>query len=93
MNWCTVVMLGASLLLATACDTNNTNKKPLSADFGNAVRQNMFVHIIGPRMPDPNAAPPELEGKRAHQAIERYHLGEIEKPKEESTREAGGGSK
>ena len=44
----------------------------------------------GPRVPDPNAAPPDLEGKRAHQAIERYHLGEIEKPKEESTREAGG---
>jgi hypothetical protein len=90
MKWCAVVVLGASLLLATACDTN---KKPLSPDFGNAVRQNMFVHIIGPRMPDPNAAPPELEGKRAHQAIERYHLGEIEKPEEESTREAAGGGK
>ena len=90
MNWCTVVMLGASLLLATACDTN---KKPLSPDFGNAVHQNMFVHIIRPRVPDPNAAPPDLEGPRAHRAIGLYHLGETEELKEESTREETGGGK
>ena len=88
MNWCAVVMLGASLLLATACDSN---KKPLSPDFGNAVHQNMFVHIIAPRVLDPNAAPPDLEGTRAFRAIERYHLGETEEPKEESTTGSGGG--
>ena len=92
MNWCTVILLGASLLLATACDSN---KKPLSPDFGNAVRQNMFVHIIKPRVPDPDAAPSEMEGARAFRAIDRYHRGETEKPAEESTttKSEGGGKK
>ena len=53
----------------------------------------MFDEVEGQRMPDPNAAPPDLEGKRAHRAIERYHLGEIEKPEEESTRKPEGGGK
>ena len=91
MNWCTVVLLSASLLLATACDTN---KKPLHPDFGNSVKQNMFVHIIKPRVPDPDAAVPELEGERAFRAIDRYYRGETEMPKEESTTSnPGGGGK
>lgn len=93
MNRFTIVLLSTSLLLATACDSN---KKPLHPDFGNSVRQNMSVHIIAPRVPDPNAALTELEGARAYRAIDRYQRGETEKPKSVSTTSSskdGGGGK
>ena len=82
MGWYTVVLLSTSLLLAAGCDTN---KKPLHPDFGNSVQQNMFVHIIKPRVPDPDAGLTEMEGARAFRAIDRYHRGDTEKPKVEST--------
>lgn len=82
MRWCTVTLLSSCLLLATACDSN---KKPLHRDFGKSVNQNMFVHIIKPRVPNPNAAVTEMEGPRAFRAIDRYNRGETEKPKAEST--------
>jgi len=90
MRWGTAVLLGTGLLLATACDTN---KKPIHPDFGNAVQQNMFVHIIKPRVPDPDAALTELEGPRAFRAIDRYHRGEAEKPEKESTTSKPGDGK
>jgi len=82
VGWATVILLSATLLLATACDTN---KKPLHPDFGNSVHQNMFVHIIKPRQADPDAPIAEMEGARAFRAIDRYQRGETEKPREEST--------
>jgi hypothetical protein len=88
MNWCTAILLGASLLLATACDSN---KKPLHPDFGNSVHQNMLVHIIRPRIPHPDAALTDLDGARAFRAIDRYHRGETEKPKAETTTSSPGG--
>ena len=83
MRWCTVILLNSCLLLATAaCDSN---KKPLHRDFGNSVNQNMHVHIIKPRVPQPDAALTEMEGPRAHRAIDRYHRGDTEKPTGVST--------
>ena len=79
---CGVALLGAVLLLVTGCDTN---KAPLGPGFGNAVQHNMFVHIVKPRVPDPAAAPPDLEGPRSLRSIDRYHRGETEEPKPETT--------
>ena len=88
MRWCTVILLNSCLLLATAaCDSN---KKPLHRDFGKSVNQNMSVHIIKPRVPNPNAAVPKMEGPRAFRAMDRYDRGVTEKPKAESTTKSPG---
>jgi hypothetical protein len=93
MRWPTVITITSCLLLATACDSN---KKPLHRDFGKSVTQNMHVHIVKPRVANPNAAVPELEGTRAFRAIDRYNQGETEEVKSESTTaspSAGSGGK
>ena len=90
INWSAVIPLGASLLLASACDTN---KQPLTPDFSNSVHNNMFVHITKPRVSDPNAAASDMEGARALRSIDRYHRGETEELKEESTTTQGSGTK
>ncbi len=88
MRWCTVILLNSCLLLATAaCDSN---KKPLHRDFGNSVNQNIHVHIIKPRVSQPDAAAPAMEGPRAHRAADRYHRGHTEKPEAESTTKSPG---
>jgi hypothetical protein len=89
-KWGKVVLLGVSLFLTAGCESN---KRPLDPNLGNSVLNNMNVHIVKPRVPKPNSKAPDLEGARAFRAINRYHLGDTEKPKEESTTKSGGGEK
>lgn len=63
----------AALAALTACQPADA---PLSRDFGNAVRQNMAVHIINPDPAYPPGALPVSSGRRTGLAVERYQTGE-----------------
>ncbi|SOD93490.1 hypothetical protein [Caenispirillum bisanense] len=69
-----LAVLGAVAALAalTACQPADA---PLSRDFGNAVRQNMAVHIINPDPAYPPGALPVSSGRRTGLAVERYQTG------------------
>ena len=80
-----VILLWAS----TGCQ----NTQPLGRDFGNAVHQNMSVHIINPAPDYAGREPPGLDGIRATGVLERYQKGQVIKPKVVPTSQAGGGGK
>ena len=71
--------------LVGACAAPET----LNPNLGNAVRHNMAIHIINPdpRLPDVNG--PEMSGRRAAKAVERYHEGEVIEPERVETTRTG----
>ncbi|MGH6933146.1 MAG: hypothetical protein ACREEE_12010 [Dongiaceae bacterium] len=73
----------AGALLA-ACTQGPFDNPPL----GDATKQNFAVQIIDPR-PAPTALAPDMDGRVAASAIERYKTGAIVPPQPEST-ESGG---
>lgn len=52
----------------------------LGADFGNAVSHNAAQHIIDPAPAHAFAGPPNLDGVRAAEAINRYRSGTVIAP-------------
>ena len=74
MKVITKVAAIALLLGLAACDAEP--RKNLGANFSNAVRHNMAVHVINP---EASQKVPEVEpsdGTRAADAVERYKKGE-----------------
>jgi hypothetical protein len=73
--------------LVTACAAPET----LNPNLGNAVRHNMAVHIINPDPRLPDLAGPEMSGRRAAKAAERYHEGVVIEPERIETSRPGKG--
>ncbi|MFO0997835.1 MAG: hypothetical protein U1F33_14240 [Alphaproteobacteria bacterium] len=69
----TIVVAGGILVAATGCDERRAT---LSPNFGNAVRHNIAIQTINPN-PNDTAIPPDLNGERAAEVIDRYIQGEI----------------
>ncbi len=63
-----------AVALATLAACSDKPVKSLSTDFGNAVRQNMAVHIINP-VPQTDAGVPPMDGARAGAAVGNYRTG------------------
>lgn len=64
-----LILLPVAALILAACESN---KGPISADFGNSVHHNMAVHIINPRTPTPSTAAPGMSGARSEGVMKRY---------------------
>ena len=71
MKYATYLLPAAALLALSACAAPEN----LGADFGNAVEQNMSMHIINPNPVYIAPEVPDMEGNRAAGAIERYQGG------------------
>ena len=61
--------------------------------FGNAVRQNMAAHVINPDPHPADMPPPEMDGARSNDAIERYREGKVIRPVPLNTTTIVSGSK
>lgn len=77
-----LLLTGAILVSLSGC---NTNKGSISQDFGNSVQHNMAAQIINPRVPNPRAQAPGMDGARAFKAIDRYQRDDVEQLNPEST--------
>lgn len=51
--------------------------RPLSPDFGNAIRHNEAVQVIDPEPATTDDQAPALDGRRAAAAVARYQNGEV----------------
>lgn len=67
-----------------------TNTPDLSSDFGDAVASNKAMHIINPGPADAALEAPEMEGKRAALALDRYVRGETTELEQLRTSDTGG---
>ena len=85
MKTTTVTLTGALLLGVTACAA----PEHLSPDFGNAVEQNMSLHIINPSPVYIAPEVPDMEGNRAADAMTRYKEGDVIEPEAITTTEVG----
>lgn len=81
MVWHKLMVPCAIALAVAACE----NKPTLHPDFGNSVRHNQAVHIVNPRIADPNAQAPAFSGERARGAMDRYNTGNVKEIEKEST--------
>lgn len=70
----TIQMASLAVVLATLTACSDKPVKTLSADFGNAVRQNMAAHIINPA-PSSGTAVSPMNGARAGAAVGNYRTG------------------
>ncbi len=70
-----------ALALLTACAGEQTGDsaamRPLSPDFGNAIRHNEAVQIIDPEPATADGQAPTLDGRRAAAAMARYQNGVV----------------
>lgn len=73
--------VAAMAFVLTACQ----QPRHLSPDFGDAVRQNMAVHVIDPQPRPIDENGPAMEGNRAAGALERYQSGDVFEPERLST--------
>jgi hypothetical protein len=71
MKTTTLLLPAAALLALSAC----AQPEHLGADFGNAVEQNMSMHIINPSPVYIAPEVPDMEGNRAAGALDRYQAG------------------
>lgn len=89
-------MMGRLLLLLVlasvflvACVGERTDdsvaNRPLSLDFGNAIRHNEALQVIDPRPPAADEQAPALDGKRAAAAMARYQNGTVRRLEIERT--------
>lgn len=86
--------IGAAILLLTACD--HPAERPLSPNFGDAVRQNLQAQIINPAPPS-DLLPSTMSGERAASAMQRYREHRVIPPSHQSSSSVhvnndGGGS-
>lgn len=79
--------------LLTACAGEQTGDsaamRPLSPDFGNAIRHNEAVQIIDPEPAPADVQAPTLDGRRAASAMARYQNGEVRALEIERTADSG----
>ncbi len=83
-----IAAVAAMAVVLVAC----APQQHLSPDFGDAVRQNMAVHIIDPRPMPVDEAGSALDGRRAAGAVDRYQRGQIIEPERLTTSTIGGGN-
>ena len=80
-----IAAVAAMAVVLVAC----APQQHLSPDFGDAVRQNMAVHIIDPRPMPVDEAGSALDGRRAAGALDRYQRGAVIAPERLSTTSGG----
>jgi len=78
-----VTLLGA-LLLAVACSPESAPTPPPT--LGDAVRNNMVVHIMPLPSPPDMGSPTTIPGARANVLMERYMMGKVKEPGNGSSR-------
>ena len=83
-----LVVFGAAAVSLAGCGTEPQTR--ISADFGEAIQHNMAAHIINPA--PVQAAPTDLDGRRARVAVERYLKGQVKEVAAPTTSQVGGGS-
>lgn len=66
----------AALALMAACAPID---QP-SPGFGDAVRHNIAAQVVNPDPHPLDLPPPELDGERARDAIDRYRAGKVKRP-------------
>ena len=79
----TIFLAVAGLLALAGC----SNADPLGADFGNAVEHNKAMHIINPSPVYAAPEAPDLNGRRAAGAMQRYEEGTVIQPEDIRTTE------
>jgi hypothetical protein len=79
-NYVLPILVVAGSVLLSACTQGPFDNPPL----GEATKQNFSVQIIDPR-PAPTALAPDLDGRVAASAMERYKSGSVIPPQAEST--------
>lgn len=82
------VLASVLLILVLPLAACGDPARPLSADFGAAVRANMAAQMVDPQ-PAPAAGAPAFSGRRAADAIVRYESGRVIAPSAEATSDLG----
>ena len=72
-----LIGLAAASFSLAACNSIYDHSQPLNAGFGNSIKHNDAVAIIDPTPANASDGAPDLDGKRAKLAIERYETGAV----------------
>jgi len=80
-----LVMLGLGLGLAGCPNT----QEPINTGFGDAYYHNIALQVVNPQPANAGSGPTNLDGDRAHVAIERYKANKSIQPISPTTSELG----